>query len=604
MADKRQQTLFNFFSHTKSKDQVDDAPTTAPKIIAEAQGNENAPINLPELDGTIDSDDQKEKESPSPSPPLSSSKPDGTHNGMNPYEVERLQRIQRNMEIMRSLGLANLGKSLQSVVSSAGSSQSTKTNPSRKRPYERRPLPTHQQEARAPLRRSARHTSGSEAQSATIINEDLPNEPLTKTPSHKVYDTTNVQDYILAVATDIGQSANTASASSLAAAFDLSRLGTQCERNTTITGFAQHPTVLRDSALARIYSIDWDESGFIVAGGKDGQVSVWGIESSRASDGASSVDPLVSHRLHTGWISDVQWMSPISSVCTAPEEDETKSLMPWLLTSANDGVLCLWDLGRSDSGGTMPHCVARTSDIHSAGIFSMHESQSKVATASKDNSVVITSLSSSKQMSVVQRYVNIHDGVVKCVRWNTWQSDGATIFASCGNDRVIKITDTRCPPDCTSNKSCSNSNGILLDGQHTTTVNCVRWNPLHEHMLLSASHDDHIAIHDCRKSGAGALFKLTGHGNGRLKTIYQPAFVAAGTGVVAAGEPSSRLSLWSLNDGQLVSQGMVEGGASLNGAMHCPPASSRVELSGISTPLLCSAARCVLTFQPIFTETD
>jgi WD40 repeat protein len=594
MADKRQQTLFNFF---RPKDS-DEAP---PKIASEVapEGDENVSINASKLiETTSDSDGERES-------PLIQ------HQGqeLTAYEMERLHRIQRNMEIMRSLGLANLSKSLQSVVSKT-CTKIAKAKPQRKRPYEQRNQ--QQQDQHRPLRRSARQTSlanglpNAEIEAIKELDPDGAVAQAKAPVSHKAYDITHVHEYIAhtaAVATD--KETLHSSNSSLAAAFtvDVSkgpRLQSQSQagRKPAITSFVQHPTVLRDAALARAYSIDWVESGFIVAGGKDGQVSVWGTDSSRSVDCAStlpeeSIDALISHRLHSGWISDVQWTSTnVSSTLVG-----NNTIIPWLLTSANDGLLCLWDLEESDSGGNMPRCIARTGEIHSAGIFSMHESQGRIATASKDSCVVISSLSPAGQgtgFTVVQRYNDIHDGVVKCVRWNRWQSDGATVFASCGNDRVAKITDTRCSPD-----SYGTDGEILLDGRHTTTVNCIRWNPLQEHMLLSSSHDSHISIHDIRKPGDEPVFKLLGHANGRLKNIYQPAFIAAGTGVVASGEPSSRLSLWSLRDGKLVSQGIVDGGVSLNGAMHCPSGGHR---DTGSMPVLCSATRSIFAFQPVFKE--
>lgn len=65
-------------------------------------------------------------------------------------------------------------------------------------------------------------------------------------------------------------------------------------------------------------------------------------------------------------------------------------------------------------------------------------------TASKDATVAISSLEGSSgttSLAAVQRYDELHEGVVKCARWRD-----ADTFASCGNDRRLCVVDARQPP--------------------------------------------------------------------------------------------------------------------------------------------------------------
>jgi len=80
------------------------------------------------------------------------------------------------------------------------------------------------------------------------------------------------------------------------------------------------------------------------------------------------------------------------------------------------------------------------------GIFSLHESSGQVLTASKDGTVALSTLAGSSgtaSLAAVQRYEELHEGVIKCARFNCL---GAHTFASCGNDRTLCIVDTRQPP--------------------------------------------------------------------------------------------------------------------------------------------------------------
>lgn len=79
-------------------------------------------------------------------------------------------------------------------------------------------------------------------------------------------------------------------------------------------------------------------------------------------------------------------------------------------------------------------------------------------TASKDASVAISSLQGSSgtaSLAAVQRYNDLHDGVVKCARWRD-----ADTFASCGNDRRLCVVDARQPPSLGAAGLCAICSGM------------------------------------------------------------------------------------------------------------------------------------------------
>lgn len=95
------------------------------------------------------------------------------------------------------------------------------------------------------------------------------------------------------------------------------------------------------------------------AGGKDGFVSVFGSRELEVGQlkTADTLPPLLSHKLHKGWVSDVQ--------LTSLHPSSSPPLL--LLTAGNDGAVRLWDLGRvAEAGGNsgVPQQLTQTNDIH------------------------------------------------------------------------------------------------------------------------------------------------------------------------------------------------------------------------------------------------
>lgn len=62
----------------------------------------------------------------------------------------------------------------------------------------------------------------------------------------------------------------------------------------------------------------------------------------------------------------------------------------------------------------------------------MHHQQGLIATASKDCSVSVCSISDSGEILTDRNFPDHHNGVVKCVRFSPSHS---SLLASCGNDR-------------------------------------------------------------------------------------------------------------------------------------------------------------------------
>ena len=189
-----------------------------------------------------------------------------------------------------------------------------------------------------------------------------------------------------------------------------------------VTGFRQLPGCLSDPALARAYSITWRPGLVAVraswknmarlrqllcsrtrvaravpgtalffvlrltlaaplplrpalaqAGGKDGVVSVWGSREAEAGTLAANaaVPPLLSGKLHKGWIAEVQFLSAACGNASGSGGDGCGGGggLLRLLTAGNDGTVGLWDLGRAAEaggrGGLVPQCLARATDLHS-----------------------------------------------------------------------------------------------------------------------------------------------------------------------------------------------------------------------------------------------
>lgn len=132
------------------------------------------------------------------------------------------------------------------------------------------------------------------------------------------------------------------------------------------------------------------------AGGKDGVVSVFGSRQLEAGQlpADASLPPLLSGKLHRGWVAEVQLLSGAglqgaSGSTSADSAGDAAGLR--LLTAGNDGVVCLWDLSRSAEaggrGGLVPECLARAAGLHqgevSAALLPAHRPDRHIGRCSR-----------------------------------------------------------------------------------------------------------------------------------------------------------------------------------------------------------------------------
>jgi hypothetical protein len=353
-----------------------------------------------------------------------------------------------------------------------------------------------------------------------------------------------------------------------------------------------------DAALSRVYAID-ARGALLAAAGHGGRAALWGIpcgsdegeEEDGSGDGAETDEappplvprvPLLSWRAHAGWASGAALLSCGSR----------------LLTSGNDGALCLWDLtqtqrGGSGSGGSgAPRCVSTTTTaLHRGGIWALHaprDAEGVLWTASKDGSCAQSVLTPSGSITLTRSFSGQHRGVVRAVR--AAPGCGGAAAACGGADGGICLLDARVG---------GAGAGVVrtLAGAHPA-VNCVEWHPVVPHALLSAGSDPVARMWDLRAgSSSGSdraapatpLLELRGHcappmGTKKLRNVYRPAFVARGAAVASPGEGSRALSLYCAATGRALSRGDVGFDATL--AFCCGGGDGGDDDGDVRAPLL------------------
>lgn len=164
-----------------------------------------------------------------------------------------------------------------------------------------------------------------------------------------------------------------------------------------------------------------------------------------------------------------------------------------------------------------------------------------------------------------------------------WSPNEATVFASCGVDRTVRIWDTR----------ARGGASMLHAVAHDTDVNVISWSPLVSFLLLSGADDGNFKIWDLRRfapaggaaggagaSGGGAAAAPTGSAGGALplanfrwhrKAITSLEWAPDDENTFAVSSEDNQVTLWDMSleadeEAELALMGGAAGAAASGGA--------------------------------------
>ena len=319
------------------------------------------------------------------------------------------------------------------------------------------------------------------------------------------------------------------------------------------------------NGLGAIYSLqfyprEWcpeqrsEHQSWIVGAGKAGIISLWNCHWSSGSSASTveeddMIDPVLSWKAHSGrWVADVRFLPSTSG----SEGGITKSPPSRLLSAANDGSVCLWDLSTVSSLNGSPKLLCRTGkELHRSGIFAMDvdigQKQTYVATGSKDKTVAVTTLDAIARGSGVVEPFWVSDYHTAKVGAVAFCGKGTSLLASASDDGTIAVHDFR-------SDGKKQVVAELVDAHYRP--HSVSWDPLSANHLMTAGLDDQVKVFDIRSLDM-PLYTYQGHVPtlSKYKRIHHPVFynpcqrpASSELFVLSGGESSAALSMFRNQD--------------------------------------------------------
>jgi hypothetical protein len=188
-----------------------------------------------------------------------------------------------------------------------------------------------------------------------------------------------------------------------------------------------------------------DNNTWLVGAGKAGIVALWDCRNGKEENASVDVDPVLSWKAHGGrWIAEARFLPGPTTTTTCTTSTSTPSR---LLTAANDGTVCLWDLTTvSIQSGVPKRLLQSGKELHTSGIFAMdvitttnNNNDSLICTGSKDKTVAVSSLESIGRTEPMWRST-YHSGKVGAVQL---RGSHSTLLASASDDGQVAIHDYR-----------------------------------------------------------------------------------------------------------------------------------------------------------------
>ena len=506
---------------------------------------------------------------------------------LSEYELLRLRNIERNNKRLAELGMAGGF----SASTNHGRQQQTKKKQQRKTKVKGDATKT--KSTPIPTRRSTRNRRSVLDAATTITKEgtfaapnpiQTPNfQTISTAPAEseeEVFMVSPILEYAMGTV-DGGGGGGAAAAATTAASTLVDQFGVNewsSVSHNDIQGLKPIDKRLSPpNGLSAIYSLQFyprqwnptnrsNDQNWIVGAGKAGIIALWdcnwsdssgggGSSSSTTGEEDSMVDPVLSWKAHSGrWVADVHFLPPATNNTVT---DDLRSPPSRLLSAANDGCVCLWDLSTVSVRNGAPKLVCQTSkELHRSGIFTMNVNvtgqQIFISTGSKDKSVAVTTLDAITRGCPPLWVSDYHGAKVGAV---AFCGKDTSLLASASDDGSVAIHDFRA--DGKSN------NQIVLEefiGAHHRP-HSVEWNPLAVNELMTAGLDDQIKVFDIRSPNK-PLVTYKGHTPiiSKHKRIHRPIYYnpcnrPAGNPndrlfVLSGGENSHALSMFRNQDAQ------------------------------------------------------
>ena len=467
---------------------------------------------------------------------------------LSEYEQLRLRNMKRNHERLVSLGLVD------PAAPTPGSSISKTSKPPKQR-KRKKVANAVSPEYSMPLRRSTRRTPSSQTasqikNSMISLNDSSQNQTPTTTEHMHTEEEAHVEEFQdSALVTQMEYSTRTSS------------IVTSSRHQGALNSLSPiGPRLLSPKANLALYSLNIYSNNadvplqWIVGAGKSGIVSIWNCHQEPTDEG---IDSVITWKAHGGrWISDACFI-PSRDDGNSPQSNDSSHQCPSnLLTAANDGTICLWDLRSSSSSTGAPKNLATTGKkLHTGGIFSMHVdihgsnyNDMYVCTGSKDKSLAVTTLDSisSGGMCLPIFVSHHHSSKVGCVHL---QGKGSALIGSASDDGIVAIHDFR------DDKVVAD-----IDFAHDKPHSIV-WNPYNPTSFITAGYDNTIHSWDHRNLKE-PVQSFVGHvpvSTKRCKRIHRPCFLYTSNGssstqfeyILSGSESSGCLSIFDFGTDKL-----------------------------------------------------